>query len=312
MHASISTIILTLFSGAGFGLMSLTVLANWFRLGGGLTVGETLVAGVVALILASIGLLASTFHLANPKNAWRAFARWRTSWLSREGVFSLLFYPFTLLYLADVWYMNGSVNPVGVLAGVGVIFFSVATVFSQGMIYACLRTIRQWNSPLVPTNFLFLGFAMGAVVLAGIRLYNGGESTVLVALAVALLTSAALIKTIYYFWIAQGGGPSINTATGFTRATVRILDPGHTAGTFLTEEFGNTISYEKAIFMKALVYIFGFAAPVWLLFLGLSGASRYLGLLAALSVFVGIYIERWLFWIEAQHVVNLYHGRQQC
>ncbi|MEW6613404.1 MAG: dimethyl sulfoxide reductase anchor subunit family protein [Pseudomonadota bacterium] len=312
MHASLSTIFLTLLSGGGFGLMSLIVLANWLRLGGGLTVVETLVAGIIALALVSAGLISSTLHLANPKNAWRAFTRWRTSWLAREGVFAVAFYPFALLYLAATWIWNTPDNLLAHLAGAGALFFSVITVFSQGMIYAVLRTIRQWNTPLVPTNFLFLGAALGATTLAAVRLTTGGAAGTLVTVAVMLLFMAAVIKTIYYFWIAQPGGPTINTATGFTRATVRILDPGHTAGTFLTEEFGNTVPAQTAMLLKVTVYVLGFIVPAWFLYLALNGGPVFLGPAAALSAFVGIFVERWLFWAEAQHVVNLYHGRQQC
>ena len=37
----------------------------------------------MALIVGGLG--ASTLHLAKPRNAWRSLARWRTSWLSREA-----------------------------------------------------------------------------------------------------------------------------------------------------------------------------------------------------------------------------------
>ena len=39
------------------------------------------------------GLVSSTFHLANPRNAWRAMMRVRTSWLSREAVLAVVFFP---------------------------------------------------------------------------------------------------------------------------------------------------------------------------------------------------------------------------
>ena len=39
--------------------------------------------------------------------------------------------------------------------------------------------------------------------------------------------------------------------------------------------------------------------------LGLAGLMTGLALL-------GVGVERWLFFAQAQHVVNLYHGRQRC
>ena len=51
----------------------------------------------LALGLVTAGLLSSTMHLGRPERAWRAFSQWRTSWLSREGVASVVtFIPATL------------------------------------------------------------------------------------------------------------------------------------------------------------------------------------------------------------------------
>jgi len=85
MHPAFSVIFFTVASGAGFGLFSLLFIADTFKLGGGFSDQQLVIGGLVALGLIAFGLLSSTFHLANPKNAWRAFSRFRTSWLSREA-----------------------------------------------------------------------------------------------------------------------------------------------------------------------------------------------------------------------------------
>jgi len=36
------------------------------------------------------GIASSVFHLGRPERAWRAFSQWRSSWLSREGVMSVM------------------------------------------------------------------------------------------------------------------------------------------------------------------------------------------------------------------------------
>ena len=312
MHPALAVIFLTLFSGGGFGLMALTAIVNDFQIDGGLSPMQTMVAVVLSVLFVTIGMLSSTAHLANPKNAWRAFTRWRTSWLAREGVFAVLYYPFAMLYLVWVFFTGGSADVPGLLLANVAGAIGLITIFCQGMIYACLRTIRQWNTPLVPANFYAMGLAIGATVLAALRIATGGSAQTLVGMAVALLAAAAVLKGIYYFWIARPNGPTIRTATGFNRSNVRILDQGHTFGTFLTEEFGHTIAAGKGNAIKLLMYIFAFVIPVWALALALSLGLGSLGWLAVVSVFFGIGVERWLFFVEAQHVVNLYHGRQQC
>jgi DMSO reductase anchor subunit len=144
-HASsVFSHIFTVSSGAGFGLFSLLYIADVFKLGGGFNSEHLLIGGIMALALIVFGLLSSTFHLANPKNAWRAFNRFRTSWLSREGVFAVAFMPLALAYLLCIWLDA----PQTLRFGFGFVAAVLAwiTVFSTGMIYACLKTIRQWHT----------------------------------------------------------------------------------------------------------------------------------------------------------------------
>src|SRR3569832_2913318 len=104
MHPAFSVIFFTVASGAGFGLFSLLFIADTFKLGGGFTPAQLVIGGLVAMSLIVVGLLSSSFHLAYPNNAWRAFSRFRTSWLSREGVFAVVFMPLALAYLASIWF----------------------------------------------------------------------------------------------------------------------------------------------------------------------------------------------------------------
>ena len=309
MHPAFSVIFFTVSSGAGFGLFALLVLADLLGLGGGLSTEQKLTAGGLALFLVAAGLSSSVFHLANPKNAWRAFSRYRTSWLSREGVFAVIFFPFAMVYLGLIWLdmtqLKWLESTVGVLAAI----LAWVTIFSTGMIYGCLKTIRQWNSPLVPANYLALGHFLGALLLLVVA--NNGAVAVgaYVALSLGLLAVAAMLKAIYYFWISQPSATStINTATGFTRGIVRLLDTGHTHGTFLTEEFGFQIARQYALILKVFVFLAGFVVPAVLLSGNFTQVALYVAVLLAI---LGIVAERWLFFAEARHVVNLYHGAQR-
>jgi DMSO reductase anchor subunit len=124
---------------------------------------------------------------------------------------------------------------------------------------------------------------------------------------------AAFVKAIYFYWITRvGAGSTINTATGFTRARVRLLDAGHTHGTFLTQEFGYRVQNRLALTLKALSMLLAFGLPLLFLGLALKQPSMAIGLAALLSVFAGMIVERWLFFAEARHVVNLFHGAQRC
>ncbi len=309
MKPSLAVIFLTLFSGSGFGLAALLALDNDFRIGGGFGPLMTAILMVCALALVTVGMISSTAHLANPKNAWRAFTRWRSSWLSREGVLAVLFYPFAVADLGLVYFSDKTHSLAALLFSNAAALIGLATIFCQGMIYACLRTIRQWHTPLVPANFYALGLAVGASILAAARIATGGPDGALASIAVGLLLIAAVLKAIYYFWIGKPNGTTIQTATGFNRGTVRLLDQGHTFGTFLTREFSNCVTKVAAHRLRIAVFVVGFAAPLALLTLNLEHSIGSWAVVAPILALLGTGIERFLFFAEAQHVINLYHGR---
>lgn len=309
MKPALSVIFFTVGSGAGFGLFVLLVLADLLGWGGPFGPGEFLWLGGLALALVAGGLFSSTLHLANPKNAWRAFTRFKTSWLSREGWFAVLFFPPALAYLLTGWLGQG--GTLHAACGLLAVLLAWLTVYSTGMIYACLKTIRQWNTPLVPALYLvFAHFSGALLLLAGLR-WSGNGAAELAWVAIALLVAAAALKAIYWLWIGQPGqGPSINTATGLTRAGVRLLDAGHSHGTFLTHEFGFRIARERAALLKGLTFGIGFGVPV--VAMVLAGGAAWGAVVAAACGVAGLLVERWLFFAEAQHVVRLYHGQQRC
>ena len=312
MHPAFSVIFFTVASGAGFGLFSLLFIADFFKLGGGFNQDQLVAGGLMAMALVVFGLLSSTFHLANPKNAWRAFSRFRTSWLSREGVFAVVFMPLALVYLGSI--MFDGPQWLRVSSGFLTAVMAWITVFSTGMIYACLKTIRQWNTPLVPANYLALGYASGSLLLLLGAVIAGLDTTPYIAMAALIMAIAAVLKAIYYFWIRSPGlSSTINTATGITRAKVKLLDTGHTHGTFLTQEFGFQIARQKAGLLKVVVFVLGFALPgLMLVWVFDQNGGEIAASIAVLAGLAGAAVERWLFFAEARHVVNLYHGAQRC
>lgn len=307
MHPAFSVLVFTVMSGAGYGLITLMVLGHM----SGFAPQEDSVligGGVLALVMITVGLLSSTLHLANPKNAWRSFSRFKTSWLSREAVFAVLFYPFTLIYLAGVWFQGAEVGYLVALCGIISVVLAMVTLFCTSMIYASLKTIRQWNSSLTPVNYIALGLMSGSLLLAALQALLAGELAVIqLQMAMGLLVLGAVVKLVYLFWIGKPAGSTINTATGFTQATVRLLDQGHTSNGFLNNEFGYTVAANKIVRLRLLMLALAFVVP----FLLLLTANVALTVIAALLVIAGLLVERWLFFAEARHVVRLFHGDQR-
>ncbi len=308
MHPALSVIFFTVISGAGYGLMTLLIISIVLGIDGGMNHQQVMITALVSLALISAGLLSSSFHLANPKNAWRSMSRFRTSWLSREAVLAITFYPFTFLWLLQ-WYLgHGLDNRWTLLLTVLVFMGSVMVNFATGMLYATLKTIPQWNTSLTPANFMMLGMMLGSLLLTTIRYYFGLPVEQLLIINLGFIATAGTLKLMYFFWVGKPHGPSINTATMFTRATVRLFDVGHTSGTFLTDEFGYQVARYRIMLLRYAVYLFAFIIPgVFLPYSDNFDSALTLSLIAIL----GVFIERWLFFAEARHVVTLYHGNQR-
>jgi len=123
-----------------------------------------LIGFVIAFALITAGLLASTFHLGHPERAWRALSQWRSSWLSREGLFAIATYAPAGLY-AFGWIFTGWRDALFTLTGLAAAVLAMQTVYCTAMIYASLKTIRAWSNGGVPAAYFSLSIMTGALLL---------------------------------------------------------------------------------------------------------------------------------------------------
>ncbi|MEZ5886502.1 MAG: DmsC/YnfH family molybdoenzyme membrane anchor subunit [Paracoccaceae bacterium] len=286
MHPAPSVILFTTLSGAGFGFLFLLNLG----LAGGTGLGA-LMAYAVGGGLAVGGLLASTFHLGNPGRAWRAFSQWRTSWLSREAWFSTA--TLVLSALAALARMGGAGPGLLSLAGAAL---AAATVLATAMIYAQLRTVPRWNHWTTPLTYAAFALTGGAI-LSG-RGWPAG------ILCLALGAVMALSWRIGDRRFAEAGS-TINAATGLSGG-VRPFE-AHTAASYVTREMIHQVGRKHARKLRLIALVLACPLPAVLLFT-LPG-----GLVTTVPAFAlhlaGTFVQRWLFFAEAEHVVGHYYGR---
>jgi DMSO reductase anchor subunit len=317
LKPAFSIVFFTVSSGAGLGLLALITLADLFA-PGTLTAQIEWRGALLGLVLVALGLASSVLHLANPKNAWRSFTRFRTSWLSREAVFAAALFPIAAVYIGFVARHAGG-GWHGFFALV-IFLLAWAVLFSTAMIYASLKPIRQWRTPWTPVNYLLLGHWSGALLLAATVSAYGTPARSLLVLTLGIGLAALIAKLAYWYSISERAASAKNAPTleraigveqgvhgpGMTVARARLLDVGHSHGTFLTEEFGFVLARRYATLLRGAALALGFGLPlIWLL----TGPARWqVGLAAAACGIIGLLAERWLFFAEARHTVRLYHG----
>jgi len=315
MHPAYSVILFTTASGAGYGLIFWLSLLG---IGGFLPIERWFgfVAFGLAFGLITVGLLSSTFHLGHPERAWRAFSQWRSSWLSREGIAAVIAYvPSGLAAIGWVFYEDIS-DFWGLMALAGAVM-AIVTIICTAMIYACLATIRQWHNLLVVPVYVTLGLATGAVLLTMLVSVFGYPAKTLEIITIAALAIALAIKLAYWHQIENEEKTwTIEQATGLKASTtVSQLEAPHTMDNFVLREMGYKVARKHGAKLKTYAIIFTFLAPIALLALDITLNNQFsviLSLLSVVSATIGVVIERWLFFAQAQHVVTLFYGARQA
>ena len=311
MHPAFSVVFFTTATGAGYGLLALLGV-----LGGLQIVPADFWLGLVGLGLAlgliAAGLLSSTGHLGRPERGWRAFSQWRSSWLSREGVASVItFIPAGLFGLGWVFFgrTEGWVAIAGLLAAIG----AIVTVCTTGMIYASLKPIAQWHSRYTLPAYLIFAAMTGSVLLnALLQGFGIGSTGVLVLSLLATLGGWGWKLATWRHNDRLEIPTTANTATGLAGGTVRSLEWPHTEENYLLKEMGFRIARKHSAKLRMLAQALAFALPVLLIAATFALPWPYAAVpsvLAAIVQFAGMLVERWLFFAEAKHTVTLYYGR---
>ncbi len=296
MNPAFSVVLLTTLIGAGQGLF----LALYAGELGALPPGAKglLVTGAAAsVLLTGAGLVASFFHLGHPERAWRAAAMWRTSWLSRE----VIALPAFMAAVAAWGGMHALGLPGTAVAGALAAAACGALFVCTGMVYASIRFLAEWASPLTLVNFTLMGCASGTTLAAALL----GEAHY--GRAALALTLAAMAGRAASLWRNARLVPrsTLASAIGIKHPQIRQRAMGFTGGSFNTREFfhGRAPGTLRSVKWFFLLAAFGLPA----LLLAAAPGSSALATGAFAVQFAGLLAERWFFFAQANHPQNLYY-----
>ncbi len=322
MHPAFSVIFLTTLLGAGQGLFLALVTGQLYasvKLIAPQDASFYTMGSAVALLLLIGGLGASFFHLGRPERAWRAAAKWRTSWLSREVIVLPMMMGVTLLYGLAHWMqwtqplmvVGDGTLPIDLTLLLGVLgtLVAFALFVCTAMIYASIKFLQEWHSAYTVVNFIFLGLGSGFMLCAAYSAYLGNHLVGFYGIWAVIFTifglisrSASLRRNARLKYRS-----TTETAIGIRHRTIEQRSQGFTAGSFNTREFFHhqtpaTLSKARLVF---LVLVF----PVPILLLGIAYLlhSATLPIAAFLIQYAGLLAERWYFFAEANHPQNLYY-----
>jgi len=273
---------------------------------------------VISVAFLIAGLISSIFHLGHPERAWRTATMWRTSWLSREVIVLPTVIGAIAVYggvhalswdLTIFGIKTGVTGDLTLILGLGGVVVTFLLFLCTAMIYACIKFLQEWATPLTVVNYTLLGVASGFTFAAVFAFYMAPNLVNFYAGWAIIITLAALItRTASLMRNAKiRHKSSLKTAIGVRDNRIKQTAMGFMGGSFNTREYFHGMS---VLFMKSMKWIFlilVFVVPVILLTAAFSEAS--IGLLSAafVSQYIGLIAERWFFFAQANHPQNLYY-----
>lgn len=322
MNPAFSVIFLTTLIGAGQGLFLALMTAQTYSIVEIVPIQNTVkfygLGALLVLLLLVAGLVASIFHLGHPERAWRSAAMWRTSWLSREVialpltmilvfVYGVIHYFKLDMLLFDIngkfpIFLSFIVGSFGVLA-VAALFICTA------MIYACIKFIQEWASPLTVINYVLFGLASGFTIAAAFAVYQASNLVSLfVGWAIVFTVLSAMVRfasLIRNHHLKPKSSPK--TAIGLRHNKIKQISQGAMGGSFNTREYFHG---KSEIFIKLIKWLFillVYVIPLPALIFSFNSGNADILLAIAIIQYVGLIGERWFFFAQANHPQNIYY-----
>ena len=193
-------------------------------------------AGIFGWIMIAIFKL--PLHLAylgKPLRFWRSFPpfsnAWRTSWMARGIVFTMIFLAFSAVQIVFEGLIGYGVAATGgiwaanyvlmVLGGV----FCVMTAVYCGFAMSYCKSVPFWNTGLLPIVFLLMGVADGLALAMGVGMVTGQS-------VIATAESATRIMLIINSLLIVAYLVNANYQSATAELSVKELIRGHVAWVF--------------------------------------------------------------------------------
>ena len=321
MHPAFSVIFLTTLIGVGQGLFLAIYTGEVYGTLDLLPAQSHnfyVTGSVLALFFLVAGLAASFFHLGHPERAWRSASQWRTSWLSREvivlpAVIGVIFIYGLVhllgLNLARFGFETGLANDLSLLIGAGGTLVTFLLYLCTGMIYACIKFLKEWASPLTVINYTLLGLASGFLLAAALAALLAPALvqfyvvwTIIITISGLVTRTASLIRNA-----RLKPQSNLKTAIGIRHGKIQQRSQGQMGGSFNTREFFHGAPDWFFRNIKWVFLVLVFIVPI-ILMVASMGSSGFIILVIAFVVqYIGLLAERWFFFAQANHPQNLYY-----
>ncbi|VAW83190.1 Anaerobic dimethyl sulfoxide reductase chain C, anchor subunit, partial [hydrothermal vent metagenome] len=193
--------------------------------------------------------------------------------------------------------------------GAGASLLGFTLFLCTGMIYACIKQLQEWATPLTVINYTLLGSASGFLLATAFAAWQGSELTdffggwaILMTVVAFITRSASLIRNARIKHKS-----SLETAIGIRHVRIEQKAQGFMCGSFNTREYFHGASPSLFSLIKWAFLVLVFPVPLVLVSIGLGAQAFSLLMAAFLAQYLGLLLERWFFFAQANHPQNLYY-----
>jgi DMSO reductase anchor subunit len=229
-------------------------------------------------------------------------AMWRTSWLSREVIVLPALMAVVAAWGAAQWLGKPALG--WALAG---LLLTAALFLCTAMIYACLKFLQEWHTPLTVVNYTLLGCASGLTLATALASWLDRPLVrpfAMGALVVGLLAYAARLASLARNARLRPKS-TLATAIGIPAAKIRQISQGAMGGSYNTREF---FHHRPALVVRLVRWtLLALVYPLPAALILVYSRSTAMLLLAFVLQYLGLLAERWYFFAEARHPQNLYY-----
>ena len=322
MHPAFSVIFLTTLIGVGQGMFLALFTGQSYSAVELLPTQDSAhfygTGAMLALSFLIGGLAASFFHLGRPERAWRAATQWRTSWLSREVIVLPVMMGLVFIYSVMHWFdwdtvlfttKAGARLQLTLIIGTLGMLMTFALFICTGMIYACLKFLQEWHSPLTVINYILLGTASGFTLATAFANISAPDLMRFYAIWSMIIIAAGFITRSASLMRNSRikAKSTIQTAIGVRHTKIQQKAMGFMGGSVNTRDF---FHHASAAFLKNMKWIFmllAFVVPFILLWVGMDMHNSAILIAAFVVQYIGLLAERWFFFAQANHPQNLYY-----
>jgi DMSO reductase anchor subunit len=184
-----------------------------------------------------------------------------------------------------------------------------ALFISTAMIYACLKFLKEWHTPLTVFNYTFLGLASGFMLAATFSAYEGIDLVAFFGTWAVIFTVLGAISRIASLIRNRGlrHGFDLSSAIGVRHTKIKQQTQGFMGSSFNNREFFHHKSPGFVNTVRRVFLVMVFVIPVVLIAAAYLMHSEILPLVAFIVQYVGLMAERWYFFAEANHPQNMYY-----